>query len=191
MKRVIFPKAMAHPLGGAEQSEPAPTSAALDLDEVFRAYAGYVATIVLRILGQRDEVEDVVQDVFLSALGSLPRLRDPAALKGWLAAIAVRRASDRLRRRRLLLLLRLTRAAEPDPLPREASPEVKALCAHLYRCLEQVPVAQRVAWTLRHLEGERLDVVAQLCGCSLATVKRRIAAAQVALMMATEDGHDG
>ena len=111
----------------------------LDLDEVFRAYAGYVATIVLRILGQRDEVEDVVQDVFLSALGSLPRLRDPAALKGWLAAIAVRRASDRLRRRRLLLLLRLTRAAEPDPLPREASPEVKALCAHLYRCLEQVP----------------------------------------------------
>lgn len=191
MKRVIFPKAVAHPLGSTEQSAPAPTSAVLDLDEVFRAYAGYVATIVLRILGRRDEVEDVVQDVFLSALGSLPRLRDPAALKGWLAAIAVRRASDRLRRRRLLLLLRLTRAAEPDPLPGEASPEVKALCAHLYRCLEQVPVAQRVAWTLRHLEGERLEVVAQLCGCSLATVKRRIAAAQVALMLATEDSHDG
>jgi RNA polymerase sigma-70 factor, ECF subfamily len=38
-----------------------------------------------------------------------------------------------------------------------------------------------VAWSLRHIEGERLDEVAALCECSLATAKRRIAAASVRL----------
>ena len=36
----------------------------------------------------------------------------------------------------------------------------------------------RVAWTLNYVEGETLEEVARLCGCSLATAKRRIAAAQ-------------
>jgi RNA polymerase sigma-70 factor (ECF subfamily) len=42
-------------------------------------------------------------------------------------------------------------------------------------------VEQRLAWTLRHIEGERLEDVAARCGCSLATAKRRIAAAHAHL----------
>ena len=36
----------------------------------------------------------------------------------------------------------------------------------------------RVAWQLRYVEGYRLDEVAGLCHCSLATAKRRIADAE-------------
>jgi RNA polymerase sigma-70 factor (ECF subfamily) len=42
--------------------------------------------------------------------------------------------------------------------------------------LDAVPADQRIAWTLRHIEGEQLEAVADLCGCSLATAKRRITA---------------
>jgi DNA-directed RNA polymerase specialized sigma24 family protein len=38
-----------------------------------------------------------------------------------------------------------------------------------------------LAWSLRHLEGERLEDVAERCGCSLATAKRWIATAQARL----------
>jgi RNA polymerase sigma-70 factor (ECF subfamily) len=47
--------------------------------------------------------------------------------------------------------------------------------------LDRLPVNERLAWSLRHIEGEQLESVAVLCGCSLATAKRRIAAAQQAV----------
>jgi RNA polymerase sigma-70 factor (ECF subfamily) len=52
------------------------------------------------------------------------------------------------------------------------------LLTRMYRALDGLPVNQRLAWSLRHIEGERLETVALLCHCSLATAKRRIVAAQ-------------
>ena len=51
----------------------------------------------------------------------------------------------------------------------------------MYAILEDVPARERVAWALRVVEGEPLEVVAKLCDCSLATVKRRISAVQETL----------
>jgi len=154
----------------------------LHLDEAFRQYSGYVATIAWRILGGDDEVDDVVQDVFLGALRGLRRLREPGAVKGWLATVTVREASRRLRRRRVRRFLGLDdMAAASEPRAPGASPEQRALLASVYRALDDLPVGERVAWTLRILEGHDLGDVATLCGCSLATVKRRVAAAQQAL----------
>ena len=45
----------------------------------------------------------------------------------------------------------------------------------LYAALAALPVDERLAWTLRHVEGSTLEEVAVGCGCSLATAKRRIA----------------
>ena len=153
-----------------------------DLDEAFRQYSGYVATIAWRILGRDDELDDVVQDVFLDAVRGLRRLREPAATKGWLATVTVRVAMRRLRRRKLARFLGLDEAWRGDePRAPGASPEQQALLASVYRALDDLPVSERVAWTLRTLEGRELGEVAALCGCSLATVKRRVAAARQAL----------
>jgi RNA polymerase sigma-70 factor (ECF subfamily) len=43
--------------------------------------------------------------------------------------------------------------------------------------LRGLPAHQRIAWMLQHVEGEPLESVAAACNCSLATVKRWIAAA--------------
>jgi RNA polymerase sigma-70 factor, ECF subfamily len=61
-----------------------------DLDPIFRQYAGYVATIGFKVLGRSDELDDFVQEVFIEALRGLRQLREPGALKGWLARITVR-----------------------------------------------------------------------------------------------------
>ena len=53
----------------------------------------------------------------------------------------------------------------------------RRLIAQVYRALDRVPIRDRVAWVLRNVEGESLQQVAELCGCSLATAKRRIARA--------------
>jgi len=168
------------------QPVPSSTGAAvaesLDLDEAFRRYSGYVATIAWRILGSDDDVDDVVQDVFLDALRGLDRLRSPEALKGWLATVTVRVATRRLRRRKVWRFLGLEGASgDAEPVATGASPEQQAVLAAVFRALDEAAVPDRVAWSLRCLEGRGLDEVATLCGCSLATAKRRVAAAQALL----------
>jgi RNA polymerase sigma-70 factor, ECF subfamily len=149
------------------------------IEQLFRSYARYVAAIGLRLLGRNDEVDDLVQDVFVEAHRGLAALRDPAAARGWLATIAVRRARWRLRRRRLLGVVGL--GGGIDAVSRAIGPETHAVLAEVYQRLDELPANQRLAWTLRYLENEPLEQVAAMCECSLATAKRWIAAASRAL----------
>ncbi len=55
--------------------------------------------------------------------------------------------------------------------------ETRTELAALGRLLGTLPANQRIAWSLRYIEGATLEEVALTCACSLATAKRRIAAA--------------
>jgi len=153
-----------------------------ELGELFRRYAPYVASIGLKLLGRDDELDYLVQDVFVEAQRGLPQLRDPAVVKAWLGRITVRRAVRRLRRRKLRAFFSLEALpAETVLVDAGATPEEKAHAAMTYRLVERLPVAQRIVWTLKHLEGETLDAIAGMCGVSKTTVQRRLRAAERAL----------
>src|SRR5260221_10972824 len=64
---------------------------------LYETYGRVVHGLLLARVG-RDEVEDLVQDVFLTAWRRLDGLRDPAAFGGWIAMIARNRATDFQRR---------------------------------------------------------------------------------------------
>lgn len=152
---------------------------------IYRRYVGYIAGLAVRLLRSRSEMEDVVQETFALALERLSSLRDGDALRGWLAQIAVGQVRRRFRRKRLLALIGLDRSEHDAPLEALAaptaeaqSPEALAELAALDRLLQTLPVEQRIAWVLRYVEGESLEDVARACACSLATAKRRIAAAE-------------
>lgn len=157
-----------------------------DFDAVFRRYSPYVARVAMRLLGTDSDLDDVVQDVFLEAHRGLRALREPQAVRGWLARICVRRAVRRLRRRRLLSFLSLDALSEteepPDP---GGSPEQRAEVKKLYRMLDAMPAEERVVWVLRHVEGESLDAIVVLRGSSKSTVQRRLRAAQARFVKET------
>jgi RNA polymerase sigma-70 factor (ECF subfamily) len=157
--------------------EPKPPSD--PVEAAYRAYASYVAAVAFRVLGRDIDVDDVVQEVFLAAARGLTTIRDAQATQAWLRTITLRLAHRKLRGRRVLAFFGL----DPQPdygeqLASGASPEHRATLARVYRLLDQLPPAQRIAWTLRYVEGEQLEDVARLCECSLATAKRRITTAQ-------------
>lgn len=158
-----------------------PPGAAVDFDTIFGRYDAYVAGVAARLLGRDDhEVDDVVQDVFWIASRRLGKIHSLEAARPWLVTVTVRVAARRLRRRRWRRLFSAT--TDVVDVPAEGlSPEQYALLQRMYRVLDTVPSDDRVAWLLRHVEGEKLQDVALACGCSLATAKRRIAAAQAAL----------
>jgi RNA polymerase sigma-70 factor (ECF subfamily) len=150
-------------------------------ETLFRRHFGAVGATVERLLGSAHEAEDVVQDTFASAIAELGSLREPGAFRAWLVQIAVRKVHRRFRRRRVLRALGLD-GGEPEGglaelAGAEASPEQRAELALLDRVLQRIGSADRIAWTLRYVEGMQLHDVATGCGCSLATAKRRIAAA--------------
>jgi RNA polymerase sigma-70 factor (ECF subfamily) len=168
--------------GGDDPPGSAPAAADLTFDDAFRAHARFVASIALRVLGRPSEVDDLVQDVFLCVLHRLGDLRDPAALRSWLAVITVRMARRRLRSRRMKQWFGVTDDHDyAEIADRAASPQDRALLGELYRTLDRLPVRQRLAWTLRHVEGMDLTAVAEACDCSLSTAKRSITAAEAAL----------
>src|SRR5687767_5181143 len=69
-------------------------------DMIFRRHVVAVTGTVVRLLGDREEAKDVVQDTFAEAFKELERLRDPIALRAWLLRIAVNNLHRILRRRR-------------------------------------------------------------------------------------------
>jgi RNA polymerase sigma-70 factor (ECF subfamily) len=162
-------------------------SGPIDFDTLFRRYASYVAGVAARLLGRDDhEVEDVVQDVFWIASRRLDRIHSLEAARPWLVTVAVRVVRKRLRRRRW----RLAFQSQPEVIEVPASgttAEEYAFLQRMYRVLDTVRPEDRLAWLLRHVEQERLEEVALACGCSLATAKRRIAAAQEVLRGVLED----
>jgi RNA polymerase sigma factor (sigma-70 family) len=57
-----------------------------------------IRLLVYRLLGWRDGIEDVVQDVFLAAWAAWPRFRRRTSVELWLKRIAANKCRSRLRR---------------------------------------------------------------------------------------------
>jgi RNA polymerase sigma-70 factor (ECF subfamily) len=161
-------------------------------ETLFRRHVRGVWRVALRMVGNPADAEDVVQDTFATVLQSLGSMRDGQALRAWLLQVAVRHAHRRLRRRRLRRFLGLDEGV-PEAVLAEAPgatgarPEARAELHLVEEALAKMPPAERIAWVLRHVEGEALEDVARACGCSLATVKRRIAAAEARLAVHLND----
>jgi len=62
--------------------------------EIFDRYAPLMRAVLLDATGSLAEANDLLQDVFLRALGGLPELRQPELLCGWLIGIARRQGVD-------------------------------------------------------------------------------------------------
>lgn len=149
---------------------------------LYRRHSAFAIHLATRIEGSPRDVEDIVHDAFLRAFERLRDLSDKSAFRGWLGSIVVHAVRSRMRRARLLNVLGLGRSSEPVDLDAiaspEASPHVRAQLAQIYALLRTLSSDDRIAWTLRYIEGHELEAVANLTRCSLATVKRRIARAQ-------------
>jgi RNA polymerase sigma-70 factor, ECF subfamily len=155
-----------------------PSDEAIGIEELFRRHAPAVASVGLAMLQSVEEADDLVQDVFLRAWRALDRLHDREGARPWLMTIAIRLAKTRLRRRKLNRLL--FRGDEPnfdEVAAPGALPEHRDLVRRMYAVLDKLPVELRIAWVLRYIQAETVQSVAELCGWSLSTAKRRIQAA--------------
>jgi RNA polymerase sigma-70 factor (ECF subfamily) len=159
---------------------PSGGAARVDLADAFLRHRGALTAAATRVLRGRADVDDLVQDVFVEALRGAHNLREPAALPAWLRRVAVRVAGRRRGPARLFgRFVGLDDAPGAGDVadPRASATDLTLLAA-VGEVVAELPAERWRPWALRVVDGEGLEEIALLCGCSRTTVKRRIAEVQ-------------
>ena len=154
---------------------------------LWRRFAPMVFRILRRMLGSRDEIEDIAQDVFLCLYQKAPRVRNPRALKAFVIGTTVFRARYEIRRvskRRELAALAWTPPPESETLTGAVDARVAVL--RFYRIVDGLRRRDREAFVLRVVEEMELTEVAAVLDVSLATIKRRLARAWAKVLLLVE-----
>jgi RNA polymerase sigma-70 factor, ECF subfamily len=165
------------------------------LDTLYARYSRPVFSLALKILGDREVVEEVVQEVFLR-LWTRAHSFDPqrGKLLSWLLTITHHRAVDELRRRRSQpetegLQEQLAASDEPASDPSETYAHVEDREA-VQRALAQLPPAQRRPIEMAYYGGLTQVEIAQSLKEPLGTIKTRmrLGMQKLRVLLAGKDG---
>src|SRR5438874_10543703 len=98
---------------GIAQPRDHATALLVDFEQLVALHEPRIRRLAYRLLGWRGDVDDVVQDVFLTALARIGTFRGEASIATWLTSVTINRCRTN-RRRRLLRLRWLARRPKPD-----------------------------------------------------------------------------
>ena len=152
-------------------------------DELYHRFRRQVAGNLYRVLGDRTDLDDLVQEVFVIAFRGLERFRGDARLSTWIYRICVNVALGRIRTRKrrpaAIGMADLDSATvDPSLTERPETPE-KSLerrqdRERVYRALEVLAPKKRVVLYLHEIEGLDLKEIAYLVDSNPVTVRTRL-----------------
>jgi RNA polymerase sigma-70 factor (ECF subfamily) len=156
-------------------------------DRLVELHLPQVWATVWRVLRHREDTEDVVQEVFVTAHRALPGFRGEAKFSTWLHRIGVTRALNHIEKAEE----KLRRASDPIDVEAVDGPraigtplgalEAKELMRRLADCLGKLPAAWRAVLALRDAEQNSYEHIAELLHIELGTVRSRLARARTSL----------
>ncbi|WP_051441722.1 RNA polymerase sigma factor [Arthrobacter sp. H14] len=165
-----------------------------DLDafeQLVDVYQGRIFRLAYRMLNNRPDAEDIVQETMIAAWRQLPVLVTPAAFSGWIYRVCTNECLDLLRRRRSHQETswgegeqepQSARMRSPAPAVAAADPaataEMSAQMDGLADVLATITPEQRACWLLREMHGHSYQRIAEMLQISEASVRGRIARAR-------------
>jgi RNA polymerase sigma-70 factor (ECF subfamily) len=153
-------------------------------EDLYRAHAGRLYNLTLRMLGSASEAEDLVQEVFLQAYRKVGGFRGESSLGTWLYRLGVNQCLDYLRSRQARAGRATDSLDEPDA-PELASevPMVPTAISRLdlERAIGQLPAGCRAAFLLHDVEGFEHQEVARILGVAEGTSKSQVHKARLKL----------
>ena len=151
---------------------------------ILHRYRGSIYNLIYKMVHNRVETEDLVQEAFIKAFAALATFNDDYAFSTWLYKIAINNCIDHFRKRRLKTFSMDTPIESKDgTIKREISdssylPDKPLLNKEKNQLIEQaiaeLPEKYRISIVLRHNEEKSYEEIAQIMNIPLGTVKARI-----------------
>ena len=154
---------------------------------IVRRYGPLMRVYAARVLGSNDEMDDVVQESFITAWQQLSTLEDCGAVKTWLMRIVSRKSIDRLRARRQHANIDLTEPTAPENQSPHRLAEAESQTQALSRVLADLPEDQRRCWMLRELAECSYGEIAEELELPISTVRGVLARARKTLLREMEE----
>jgi RNA polymerase sigma-70 factor (ECF subfamily) len=158
--------------------------------DMVRAHDAALRRLAFHLLGDRDAMDDVLQEVYVKAHRGLSGFRSDAALRTWLHRVTYNACLDELRRRRgrvQVPLHELTERAAPGGELADAVVSRGALGA----ALAALPEGERAAVLLVDAAGFDYAAASEVLGVPAGTVASRLNRARHALRRALDETRDG
>lgn len=162
---------------------------AIDGDEtayrqLLENYRGAIFNLLFKMVRNKEETEDLVQEAFIKAFKALPSFNEEYAFSTWLYKIAINNCIDHMRKKRLKTYsINKPVRSKDGELDREfpdtsMSPDKELLHDERTRLIEtaidELPENYKTAILLRHRDEKSYEEIAQLLDIPLGTVKARI-----------------
>lgn len=142
-------------------------------NELVRRHKEKVRNIVYLTLNDRDIVDDISQDVFITVYRSLKSFRFESQFTTWLYRITVNKCKDHLRRKSIRRIVLPFRDTQEDP-GYEISPESTNTKEIVRNAISRLPDKMRIPLILKDIEGFSYQEIAETMQCEIGTVKSRI-----------------
>lgn len=164
--------------------------------QLVETYRNKVYNTVLNILQDPGDAEDSAQDVFIQVYESISSFKEESSLSTWIYRIAVRKALDKLRRRKTR-----QRLHQWIPwLPEEEAVKTnfyhpgitldnKEKAAVLFRAIETLPEKQKIAFTLIRIQGMNYEEVSMILQQSIKAIESLVSRAKQNLQKQLENFH--
>lgn len=167
-----------------------------DLDQITRAAAGdqtavaflvrryspAVLALASRMLNDREEAEDVVQETFLRAWKALPTWEPRAKLSTWLHRVALNLCYDRLRKKRETLMDVLPEQVSPEPSPDVQLDQTQRVKA-VEKAIAALPERQAAALTLCAVQGHSQNEAAEIMNIGVKALESLLSRARRTLKL--------
>jgi RNA polymerase sigma-70 factor, ECF subfamily len=138
-------------------------------------------------LGDRQSADDLTQETYLRAFGSLHRFEGRSSLRTWLLSIARRVCADAVRSRRRRRLPLVLEDAELEALGSGDDADRVGEGAAVADLLARLDPDRREAFVLTQLLGLPYAEAAEVAGCPVGTIRSRVARARADLVEALGD----
>ncbi|AIQ28273.1 MULTISPECIES: RNA polymerase sigma factor [Paenibacillus] len=141
--------------------------------DIIRLYQQRIYLYCFRLLNNKEEAEDAVQDVLIKAYQNIGQFRPQADFVSWLYKVAYHHCLNQLRRQKFQHQLRKLLRQEVTVTSAEQTLENRLFSEPVSAALEQLNMEDRNLLILRIFEDKSFAEIGEILGVSTATVRKR------------------